>query len=78
MGKVMAWINTHAIVRRVVLLFTLYATWQGSQQAWAYAHSTMLDGLGAAAVITACLAPIAALQGFAFHTYAQGRKNNDA
>jgi len=69
------WIDSRAVVRRTVLAFTLYMTWYGVHKAWEYAAVSTLDGLGTAAVIAAVLAPIAALQGFAFANYTSGRKD---
>lgn len=66
-------IDRRMIIRRVVLLFTLYMTYYGVQTAWKFAETSHFDGIGTAAVITAVLAPIAALQGFAFANYASAR-----
>lgn len=67
------WVDGRAVVRRVVLAFTLYMTWYGVHKAWAFALLSTFDGLGTAAVIAAVLAPVAALQGFAFANYTKGR-----
>jgi flagellar biosynthesis protein FliR len=66
-------IDSRAVIRRIVLGFTLYMTWLVTHQAWAFAHTSTFDGMGTAAVIAAIMAPTAALQGFAFSTYAKGR-----
>ena len=68
------WIDNRAVIRRVVLLFTLYMTYYGVNTAWKFASSSPFDGIGTAAVIAAVLAPIAALQGFAFQNYTGSRK----
>jgi len=68
------WVDRRVVVRRAVLSFTLYMTWYGVHKAWEYAAASTLDGLGTAAVIAAVLAPIAALQGFAFANYTNARK----
>jgi hypothetical protein len=68
------WIDSRAIVRRFVLLFTLYMTYYGVHKAWLFADSSKFDGVGTAAIIAAILAPIAALQGFAFQNYSGSRK----
>lgn len=70
------WIDNRSVVRRLVLFFTLYMTWYGTHMAWQFAKVSTFDGVGTAAVIAAVLAPIAALQGFAFNTYASGRNSN--
>ena len=67
------WIDNRAVIRRGVLLFTLYMTYYGTEAAWLFAKSSTFDGIGTAAVITAVLAPIAALQGFAFNSYSRSR-----
>ena len=66
-------IDGRAVVRRSVLVFTLYMTWYGVHSAWLFAQVSRFDGLGTAAVIAAVLAPVAALQGFAFNSYTKGR-----
>ena len=68
------WIDNRAVVRRLVLFFTLYMTYYGVHTAWQFAYSSKFDGVGTAAVIAAVLAPIAALQGFAFQHYSGSRK----
>lgn len=67
------WLDNRAVVRRVVLFFTLYMTYYGVHMAWAFAAESKFDGVGTAAVIAAVLAPIAALQGFAFQSYTTGK-----
>ena len=67
-------IDTRAIVRRAVLGFTLWLTYYGVREAWAYAIlSGAEDKLGTAAVIAAVLVPVSALQGFAFQNYSKSR-----
>lgn len=67
------WIDSRAIVRRLVLVFTLWMTYYGVHKAWLFASASPFDGVGTAAVIAAILAPIAALQGFAFANYTTRR-----
>jgi len=67
------WLDNRAVIRRLVLLFTLYMTWYGVHTAWLFAKVSTFDGLGTAAVIAAVLAPVAALQGFAFNSYTKSR-----
>ena len=69
-------VDSRAVVRRCVLGFTLYLTWYGTHAAFEFAKTSTYDGLGTAAVVAAILAPLAALQGFAFSTYTDGRKAN--
>jgi len=71
--KLMDFIDNRVVVRRLTLLFTLYMTWYGTHTAWEFAKVSQFDGVGTAAVIAAVLVPIGALQGFAFHSYTQGR-----
>jgi len=68
------WIDNRAVIRRVVLFFTLYMTYYGVATAWKFASASPFDGVGTAAVIAAVLAPIAALQGAAFQNYTGSRK----
>jgi len=70
---VLDFIDNRAVVRRLVLAFTLYMTWYGVHKAWIFAGTSTFDGLGTAAVIAAVLAPIAALQGFAFQSYTRSK-----
>ena len=67
------WVDSRAVVRRLILLFTLYMTWLVTHQAWLFAHNSGYDGVGTAAIIAAIMAPTAALQGFAFSAYTKGR-----
>jgi hypothetical protein len=66
-------IDNRAVIRRLVLLFTLYMTWLVTHKAWVFASTSSFDGVGTAAVIAAIMAPTAALQGFAFSAYLSGR-----
>jgi hypothetical protein len=72
--EIQDWIDNRAVVRRLVLGFTLYMTWYGVHTAWQFAAVSQFEGMGTAAVIAAVLAPIAALQGFAFQSYSGSRK----
>lgn len=69
------WVDSRAVVRRAVLAFTLYMTWYGVHACLEFAKLSQFDGLGTAAIIAAVLAPIAALQGFAFANYTSGRRD---
>ena len=73
MRQLFDFIDSRAIVRRLVLVFTLWMTYYGVHKAWQFASASPFDGVGTAAVIAAILAPIAALQGFAFANYTTGR-----
>jgi hypothetical protein len=68
------WVDERAVVRRIVLAFTLFMTADAVYQAWLFSRVSTFDGLGTAAVIAAVTAPVAALQKFAFDTYAKGRE----
>lgn len=68
-------IDDRAVVRRCVLVFTIYLTWLAMHQAWLFAATSTFDGVGTAAVIAAVMAPVAGLQGFAFSSYSSGRKS---
>ena len=72
--KFLDFVDSRAVIRRVVLFFTLYMTYYGTHAAFEFAKSSPYDGLGTAAVVAAILAPLAALQGFAFSAYTDGRK----
>jgi len=48
-------------------------TSQTTVQAWQFAHTSQLDGVGTAAVIAAVTAPLAALQVFVFNSYMKGK-----
>src|SRR3989304_2977588 len=63
------WIDNRAVIRRIILFFTLFMTYYGVNTAWKFASASPFDGIGTAAVIAAVLAPIAALQGAAFQNY---------
>lgn len=67
-------IDERAVVRRCVLVFTLYLTWMVTHQAWLFAATSPFDGVGTAAVVAAVMTPVAGLQGFAFSSYSNGRK----
>ncbi len=67
------WIDSRAVVRRAVLSYTLWMTWYGVHEAVLFAYASKFDGVGTAAIIAAILAPIAALQGFAFANYSKVR-----
>lgn len=71
---VLDFIDSRAVIRRVVLGVTVWLTYEITVAAWNFAAHSPFDGVGTAAVIAAVTAPFAALQGFAFHTYTQGRK----
>jgi len=67
-------IDGRAVIRRLVLAFTLWMTYYGVREAWAYA--VLMGGedkVGTAAVIAAVLVPISALQGWAFQQYVKGK-----
>lgn len=62
-------IDNRVIVRRVVLFFTLYLTWECYRWASEFATYTTRTGLDVAAIVAAVTAPVSALQGWAFKVY---------
>lgn len=71
------WVDNRAVVRRLVLAFTLWMTYHVIESAWEFAVLAVgnhYDGVAVAAIIAAITAPVAALQGFAFQQYVNGRK----
>ena len=72
------WIDSRSVVRRIVLFFTVfYMTPTVTYSAWLFAHSSHFDGIGTAAIIAAITAPTAALQGFAFRDYINGKGKSE-
>jgi hypothetical protein len=76
--KFWRFIDSRAIVRRSVLAFTLFLTYQSVF--WAYEFGTVAismkaDLLGVAAIIGAIMLPITGLQGFVFNSYTRGRQD---
>lgn len=67
------WVDSRSITRRIVLFVTLWMTWAAFIWAAGFAEATDKAGLEVAAIIAAVTAPIAALQGFIFKVYAEGR-----
>lgn len=61
-----------------VLYATLWLTWASFRWAADFASAlsaeTVVQGVGAAAIIAAVTAPVTALQVFAFKTYSESRK----
>ncbi len=72
----MAWLERKNFisVHALTLYLTLWMTWRAFLWASEYAFATTLDGIGTAAVIAACTAPISAVQVFVFRTYSESRK----
>lgn len=68
-------IDERVIIRRLVLLFTLFMTYYGTEAAIAFSASSKFDGAGTAMVIAAILAPIGALQKFTFDMYSAARNH---
>lgn len=67
------WVDSRAVVRRLVLFITLWMTYEITIQAWVFAKSSTFDGVGTAAVIAAVTAPFATLQGWVFSIYVKGK-----
>lgn len=72
-SKFWDWVDNRSVIRRIVLFVTLWMTWASFMWAAGFAESTLKSGLEVAAIIAAVTAPIAALQGFIFKVYAEGR-----
>lgn len=75
-NKFWNWIDTRAIVRRIVLFVTLWMTWEAFQWAAEFAETTTKSGVEVAAIVAAVTAPIAALQGYVFKIYAATRSDS--
>lgn len=74
MKRIWDWIDSRIVVRRAVIVFTLYMTLTETWHAWEFAKVSTFDGVGTAAVIAAVLVPLSAVQAFAFNMYMEGRK----
>lgn len=68
------WVDSRVVVRRGIIIFTLYMTLTETLHAWEFARVSTFDGVGTAAVIAAVLVPLGAVQAFAFHMYTKGRE----
>lgn len=68
------WVDNRTVVRRGIVIFTLYMTITETWHAWEFARASTFDGVGTAAVIAAVLVPLGAVQAFAFHMYTKGRE----
>ena len=76
--KFLDFIDSRAVVRRSVLAFTLFLTYQSVY--WSYEFATIAlsmksDLLGVAAIIGAVMTPVTVLQGFVFNSYTRGRED---
>ena len=70
-------IDTRAVIRRIVLGVTLWMTWESYTWAATFAESAVAHGktgMDYAALIAAVTLPISALQGYVFKVYAEGRE----
>lgn len=77
--ELLDFIDSRAVVRRGVLVFTLYMTYWMSYSAWEFAVTALAlkyDGLSIAGIIAAVMVPTTALQGWAFKNYTDTRKDN--
>lgn len=68
-------VDQRHIVRRVAFFVTLWMTWRAFTWAAVFAETSSRTGMDVAAIIAAVTAPIAALQGYVFSQYGQGRKD---
>jgi len=71
------WVDRRTVFRRAIIVFALYMTWDATVHAWLFSISSKYDGLGTAAVISAVLVPLVALQKFAFDIYNEARKDRE-
>lgn len=73
------WVDSRAVVRRIVLLVTLYMTYASFSWAARFAEMYLAaksgGGLDVAAIIGAVTAPISVLQGFIFKAYIEGKES---
>jgi len=67
------WVDNRSVIRRIVLFITLWMTWASFMWAAGFAETTTKSGVEVGLIIAAVTAPIAALQGFVFKVYAEGR-----
>lgn len=67
------WVDGRAVVRRIVLGFTLFMTFYSFVEMVKFAYNSPYPGMETAAIIAAVLVPITSLQGFAFKHYTAGR-----
>lgn len=76
MSRLLAWLDRRNFVsvRAGTLYLTLWLTVRVTDWAFAFAYSTKLPGVEAAAIIAAVTAPVCALQGFVFNSYMGGKK----
>ncbi len=71
--RVWGWVDGRLIVRRIVLGTTLVLTCDSFWWAKQYASKSAFAGSDLALVVGAVLAPVVALQGWAFRVYSDGR-----
>lgn len=72
-----AWESKLALRRTAVLAITLWMTWRVTVWSFAFTHSVLAakgDMLGAAAMLGAVTAPLAALQGYVFKVYVAAKE----
>lgn len=72
------WVDSRAIVRRIVLFVTLWMTWQAFTWAGVFAMTSDRPGMDVAAIIAAVTAPISVLQGYVFQVYTKGREAGES
>ena len=69
----MDWINQHYIIRRLLLLFTGYMTWDSYQWAANFAMTTTKTGAEVGLIVAAVTAPVSLLLGQVAKIYSDGR-----
>lgn len=70
----MDWLDNRMIVRRVLLLLTMYLVWDSYAWCKQFAVSTTRDGLQIAAIIAAVTGPVTVLLKFVLDNYTDARK----
>lgn len=66
-------IDSRAIVRRIVLSSTVWMTWLSFEWAMQFATETTKSGAEVGLIIAAVTGPVSLLQGFVLKVYSDGR-----
>jgi hypothetical protein len=70
------WVDRRTVFRRLIVVFSLYMTWEVTYNAWLFSAVSKYDGVGTAAIIAAIMVPVGAVQKFAFDIYSEARKED--
>lgn len=68
------WLDNRMIVRRLLLIGTMYLVWDSYAWCKSFAEHTTRDGLQIAAIIAAVTGPVTILLKFVVDNYTEGRK----